>query len=77
MAAMVISSNRVIYGVIVTLGLLYGFFFSKEYVVSVAASKNNEEKISFKQEVKLFFTNKYLLLALLMTVLVNFVTQVG
>lgn len=67
----------IIYGVIVTLGLLYGFFFSKEYVVSVAASKNNEEKLSFKQEVKLFFTNKYLLLALLMTVLVNFVTQVG
>ncbi len=66
-----------IYGVIVTLGLLYGFFFSKEYVVSVAASNNKEEKLSFPEEVKLFFTNKYLLLALLMTVLVNFVTQVG
>ncbi len=29
-----------IYGVIVTLGLLYGFFFSKEYVVSVATATN-------------------------------------
>lgn len=67
----------IIYGVIVTIGLLYGFFFSKEYVVSVAASNNKEEKLSFFEEVKLFCTNKYLLLALLMTVLVNFMTQVG
>ncbi len=67
----------IIYGVIVTLGLLYGFFFSKEYVVSVAEATNSKEKLSVLEEFKLFFTNKYLLLALVMTVLVNFVTQVN
>lgn len=66
-----------IYGVIVTLGLLYGFFFSKEHVVSVAQATKQEEKLSVAEEFKLFFTNKYLLLALVMTVLVNFVTQVN
>ena len=66
-----------IYGVIVTLGLLYVFFFSKEYVVSVAQATNNNEKLSIGEEFKLFFTNKYLLIALVMTVLVNFVTQVN
>jgi GPH family glycoside/pentoside/hexuronide:cation symporter len=66
-----------IYGVIVTLGLLFGFFFSNEYVVSVeAATKENVEKISFIEGVKLFFTNKYLILAVVFTVLVNFVTQI-
>ena len=68
-----------IYGVIVTLGLLYGFFFSREYVVSVEDSKTvkAERKLSIAEEFKLFFTNRYLLIALVMTVLVNFVTQVN
>lgn len=70
----------ILYGVIVTAGLLFGFFFSKEHVQSVAAAtaKNGEtQKISFVESVKLFFTNRYLLIALVMTVLVNFVTQVS
>lgn len=68
-----------IYGVIVTLGLLYGFFFSKEYVVSVeeTIATKEEKKLSVGEEFKLFFTNKYLLIALVMTVLVNYVTQVN
>ncbi|MDO4337390.1 MAG: glycoside-pentoside-hexuronide (GPH):cation symporter [Eubacteriales bacterium] len=68
----------IIYGVIVTAGLFAGFFLSKEYVTSVESVTNQEEsKISFWEGVKLFFTNKYLILALIMTVLVNFVTQVN
>ncbi|MGN1193110.1 MAG: MFS transporter [Dorea sp.] len=67
----------IIYGVIVTCGLLYGFFFSKEYVVSVAQATKQEEKLSFVEEFKLFITNKYLMIALVMTILVNFVTQVN
>ena len=68
----------IIYGIVTTLGLLYAFCFSKEYVTSVEKSTTNEEsKLGFAEEVKLFFTNKYLLIALVMTVLVNFVTQVN
>ena len=65
-----------IYGAIVAAGLIAGFFMSHEYVVSVGAATKTEEKISFPQALKLFFTNKYLIIALIMTVLVNFVTQV-
>lgn len=65
-----------IYGLVTMLGLLYGFFFSPEYVTSVAEATHSKEKMSFAQEVKLFFTNRYLIIALIMTVLVNFVTQV-
>ncbi|XME00947.1 MFS transporter [Lachnospiraceae bacterium C1.1] len=69
----------IIYGIIVTLGLLYSFFFSKEYVTAVADSGNalSSEKITFTKAMKLFFSNKYLVLALVMTVLVNFATQVN
>lgn len=66
-----------IYGVIVAVGLLAGFFMSKEYVTSVEAATGEETKISFSEGIKLFFTNKYLLLALVATVLVNFVTQIN
>lgn len=67
-----------IYGLIVTAGLLAGFFLSKEYVSSVeSVTRTTESKISFWEGIKLFFTNKYLILALVMTVLVNFVTQVN
>ncbi len=69
----------IIYGVIVTLGLLYSFFFSREYVSSIADTSKTvaKENVTFSKSVKLFVTNKYLMLALVMTVLVNFVTQVG
>lgn len=69
----------IIYGVITTLGLLYGFFFSREYVTAASTNpdKAAESKLSFGEEVKLFFTNKYLMIALIMTILVNFVTQIG
>lgn len=68
----------IIYGVIVTVGLFAGFFMSKEYVVSVeSATKSTDSKVSFGEAVKLFFTNKYLIIALFMTILVNFVTQVN
>ena len=66
------------YGVIVAAGLLAGFFMSKEYVTSVeAVSGEVVKKVSFKEGIQLFFTNKYLLLALVATVLVNFVTQIN
>ncbi|MDO4306646.1 MAG: glycoside-pentoside-hexuronide (GPH):cation symporter [Eubacteriales bacterium] len=68
----------IIYGVIVMAGLFAGFFLSKEYVTSVeSVTQTEESKTSFREGVKLFFTNKYLILALIMTVLVNFVTQVN
>ena len=68
----------VIYGAIVTIGLLAGFFFSKEYVTSVESVVDSvQDKVSFKEGIKLFFTNKYLILALVATVLVNFVTQIN
>jgi GPH family glycoside/pentoside/hexuronide:cation symporter len=66
-----------IYGIIVAIGLFAGFFLSKEYVVSVESATKTEGKISFFEGLKLFFTNKYLIIALVMTVLVNFVTQVN
>ncbi|MDD3220064.1 MAG: glycoside-pentoside-hexuronide (GPH):cation symporter [Lachnospiraceae bacterium] len=67
-----------IYGAIVAAGLLAGFFLSKEYVTSVESVTQTEtKKISFAEGLKLFFTNKYLIFALVMTVLVNFVTQVN
>ncbi len=67
-----------IYGALVTLGLLAGFFMSKEYVTSVESVSGVEKKsISFTEGLKLFFTNKYLVLALVATVLVNFVTQIN
>lgn len=67
----------IVYGIIVTVGLFAGFFLSKEYVASVESVTKQERKISFGEGLKLFFTNKYLILALIMTVLVNFVTQVN
>lgn len=67
-----------IYGMIVAAGLLAGFFMSKEYVTSVEAAVGEQEtKVSFVEGIKLFFENKYLLLALVATVLVNLVTQIN
>ena len=66
-----------VYGAIVTAGLFAGFFLSKEYVTSVESVVNEEvKKVSFREGIRLFFTNKYLILALVATVLVNFVTQI-
>lgn len=66
-----------IYGVIVTLGLLFSFFFSREYVTSVESSqKEQAEKISFSEGVKLFVKNKYLLFALGMTFLMQLYQQI-
>lgn len=66
------------YGAIVTAGLFAGFFLSKEYVTSVESVVNEEvKKVSFREGIRLFFTNKYLILALVATVLVNFVTQIN
>lgn len=67
-----------VYGTIVTAGLFAGFFLSKEYVTSVESVVNEEvKKVSFREGIRLFFTNKYLILALVATVLVNFVTQIN
>ncbi len=71
----------IVYGLVVIAGLLYGFFFSREYVTSVESvideENENKRKMSFIEGVKLFFTNRYLILALIMTVLVNLVTQIN
>lgn len=67
----------IIYGIITMVGLLLSFFWSKEYVVPV----ENEQKatpakgVGFIEGLKLYFTNKYLLVALVMTVLVNLAAQ--
>ena len=66
-----------IYGLIVTLGLLFSFFFSREYVTSVESTQNEEaEKIGFAEGLKLFVKNKYLLFALAMTFLVQIYQQI-
>ncbi len=65
------------YGVIVTLSLLFCFFFTKEHVTSVEGSLNTEvEKINFFAGVKLFVKNKYLLLALAITFLMQLYQQI-
>lgn len=67
-----------IYGVLVTLGLLFSFFFTKEYVQSVeSATKETVENVSFLDGTKMFVKNKYLMLALVMTVVVNLMVQLG
>lgn len=66
----------VIYGILVTLGLIFGFFFTKEHVVSVESTKSDKvETTSFIEGVKMFVKNKYLVLALGMTVAVNLMVQ--
>lgn len=67
----------IFYGLIVSLGLFAGFFMSKEYVTSAETATKEKGKLSLKEGLKLFFSNKYLILALVMTVLVNFVIQVN
>ena len=68
----------VIYGVLVTLGLLFGFFFTKEYVQSVeSVTQEKVEAVSFIDGTKMFVKNKYLLLALAMTVAVNLMVQLN
>ena len=67
-----------IYGALVTIGLLIGFFFTKEYVQSVESVTNEKaEAVSFLEGTKMFVKNKYLVLALVMTVVVNLMVQLG
>lgn len=67
-----------IYGLILVISLFAGFAMSKEYVAPVEATTSQQaQPISFKEGLKLFFTNKYLLFALVATVLVNFNTQIN
>ena len=66
-----------IYGIILTVGPLAGFFLSREHVQSVASAQKEEQKISFAEGFRLFFTNRYFIVALVMTVLVNFMTQIS
>ena len=73
-----------VYGFIVTAGLLFSFFFSKEHIQSVesmqakgAELKANGKKYNFIDNFKNFFQNKYFIFALVMTVLVNFAVQLN
>lgn len=67
----------IIYGVLTTIGLLLSFIWSKEYVVPVETAQQGDKaaKISFAEGLKLYFSNKYLIVALIMTVLINLATQ--
>lgn len=65
-----------VYGVLVTLGLLASFAFTRERVEAVEdvvsnADGKEKEKIRFKDGVKLFVKNKYFLFALFVTVLIQ------
>lgn len=65
-----------IYGILITLGLLTCFLFTKERVKSVEDTVSDadgkvKEKVSFKEGITLFVKNKYFLFALLVTILVN------
>lgn len=67
-----------IYGFITTLGLLFAFFNSHEYVESVESAVYGESrKISFSGKMKYLFTNKYFIFALVINVLVNFAIQIN
>lgn len=66
----------IVYGVLVTLGLLASFAFTKERVEAVEdvvshAIGKEKEVVSFKEGVKLFVKNKYFLFALFVTVMVQ------
>ncbi|MGN0404151.1 MAG: MFS transporter [Bariatricus sp.] len=66
----------IVYGILVTLGLLASFAFTRERVEAVEdvvshANGKEKESVSFKEGVTLFVKNKYFLFALFVTVLVQ------
>ncbi len=68
----------IVYGVLVTAGLLYAFFNSKEYVQSVESAVDGaEEKVGFVEGIKMFFHNKYFVFALFVNLCVQFAVQVN
>ncbi len=70
----------IIYGVIVTVGMILSFAFTKERVTSVesANSKNGQKQnMSFIEGVKNFVQNKYFIFALVINLLVNFAVQIN
>lgn len=67
-----------IYGLATTLCLLFAFCNSKEYVESVEQTVSGEtKKVPFMEKIKLLFSNKYFIFALIINVLVNFAVQIN
>lgn len=65
-----------VYGIVSTLGLLCTFMFTKEVVEK---THNNEikEKISFKEGIKLFFSNKYFIISAGVSVFISLAIQLN
>ena len=68
-----------IYGIATTIALLLSFLLTKEKVGDIVTTDKNEVKanVSFKDGLKLFFKNKYFLIAGAVTIPVNFQTSIN
>ena len=67
-----------IYGLVTTLSLIFSFLLTKEKVgSSVTGEKTANSSVDFIKGLKLFFTNKYFLIAAAITILINFQTNIN
>lgn len=67
-----------IYGCVTTLALIFAFLLTHEHVGQEADAKKKEKSgIKFGEGLKLFFSNKYFLIAAAVTILVNFQTNIN
>lgn len=67
-----------IYGFITTLALIFAFLLTHEHVGQEAeAQKKEKSGIKFGEGLKLFFSNKYFLIAAAVTILINFQTNIN
>ncbi|MGN1141729.1 MAG: MFS transporter [Oliverpabstia sp.] len=68
----------IVYGIIITLGLLFAFTNSKEHVQAVENIQSDKATtMSFGESLKNFFSNKYFIFAMAINVLVNFSVQIN
>jgi GPH family glycoside/pentoside/hexuronide:cation symporter len=69
-----------VYGIIVTVGMVLSFSLTHENVKSVEATVSEQgvtEALSFIESIKNFFSNKYFVFALMMTIAVNLNTNLN
>lgn len=67
-----------IYGAITTLALIFSFLLTREKVgENVSQDSTKQSGVKFTDGLKLFFTNKYFLIAAAITILVNFQTNIN
>lgn len=69
-----------IYGAVTTLALIFAFLLTHEHVgeeADAAAKASKKNGIKFTEGLKLFFANKYFLIAAAVTILINFQTNIN